>query len=124
MHQQPKIETAYMYGGPLRRCFGLVNITNHRREDNLKCIKFRECASAINKLINMLGYKHVKDTGKINNDEFRNNWKRSVNDGTYTTTSMHELFDMTKSRRISDDRPQQVLVYVNKILKPYDIGIR
>ena len=43
----------------------LVAITNHISEDNLKSIKFREHESAMNKLLKLLGYKHVKDTRKI-----------------------------------------------------------
>ena len=51
-----------MYGNdPLKNCVGLVDIEYHYSEDNLKGVKFRERARAMNKLYYLLGYKHVKD---------------------------------------------------------------
>ena len=55
-----------MYGNDsLKNFLGLADIENHYSEDNLKSIKFRERASAVNKLLNVLGYSHVKDNRKI-----------------------------------------------------------
>ena len=66
-----------------------------------------------------------KYTSKIDKHEFMETWTRLLIDGTYTTKSMNELFDLTKSRRISDEMTtKQILLYVNKLLKPYEICIR
>ena len=66
--------TACLYADPLRNYSALVDINNHLHKDNLKSIKFRESASAVNKLLNRLGYKHVKVTGKIDKNTFMKNF--------------------------------------------------
>ena len=64
--QRPQDSKAFVYGNdPMNNCLGLVDIENHFSEDNLKSVKFRERASAVNKLPNMLGYKHVTDKSQI-----------------------------------------------------------
>ena len=79
----------------------------------------------VNRLFYLLGYAHARDTVNIDKRHFMDNQKRIVNDGTYTTKRMHELFGQTQSRRINDDMTtQQVLLYVNKIWKPYALCIR
>ena len=46
---------AFVYGDPLRSYLGLVDIKNHRAEDNLTSVKFRESASDATKFLNLLG---------------------------------------------------------------------
>ena len=54
-----------------------------------------------------------------------NTWKRLLNHGTYNATIMHELFEMTKSRRISDEMTTtHGIQHGNKLLKTYEICIR
>ena len=88
----------------------MVDIDNHYSEDNLKSIKFSERASVVNKLLNLLGYKHVKDKSKNDKYEFLNNWKRVVQDRTFTATRMNELFDMAKNNRIHDEMTARQIV--------------
>ena len=64
--QKPEDSKAFVYGNDLmNNCLGLVDIEHHYSEDNLKSVKFREHASAVNKLLYMLGYTHVKDKSLI-----------------------------------------------------------
>ena len=73
--QTPEDVKAFVYGNdPLNNCLGLVDIANHYSEYNLKSVKFRERASAVNKLPYLLGYKHVKDKAQIDKYEFLNIW--------------------------------------------------
>ena len=103
----------------------LVDITHHRSENNLKSTKLRERATAVNNQINIFGYKHVKDTSKMNTDQLMDNWKRVMNDETYTTRRMNNVFDMTTSRQISDEViTNQILLFVNQLLIPCEICIR
>ena len=44
-----------MSGDPVRMLTSSINSKNHRNEDNLKSVKFRERAMAVNQLISMLG---------------------------------------------------------------------
>ena len=47
---------ASVYGNDtLKNFLGLVDIENHLSEDNLKNIKIRERARAVNELLNLLG---------------------------------------------------------------------
>ena len=64
--QKPEDSKAFVYGNDLmNNCLGLVDIEHHYSEDNLNSMKFRERASAVNKLLYMLGYTHVKDKSQI-----------------------------------------------------------
>ena len=89
---------AFVYGNdPLKNCVGLVDIEYHYSEDNLKGVKFRERARAINKLSYLLGYKHVKDKSNIDKHEFLNIWKHVIQYRTFTAARMNELFDVKKT---------------------------
>ena len=103
-----------MYGkDPLKNCLGVVDIENHFSEDNLKSIRFKEGASAVNELRNLLGYKHVKDKSKTDKDDFLSNWKHVVQTRPFTMSRMNELCDMAKHIRINDDmNARQILLYV------------
>ena len=58
---KPEDLKAFVYGNdPVKNCVGLVDIEYHFSEDNLKGVKFRERARALNKLPYLLGYKRVK----------------------------------------------------------------
>ena len=103
----------------------MVDSENHFNDDNLKSIKFRERASAVNKLLNLFGYKHVKETSKIDKYTFLQNWQHVAQARTFTMSEMHKLFDMDKHMRINFVRnARQILLYENTLLKPYEICIR
>ena len=56
---------------------------------------------------------------------FLNNWKHVVQARTFTMSRINELFDMDKNIRINEDmNARQILLYVNKLLKPYEICIK
>ena len=79
----------------------------------------------MNELLNLLGYKHVKDKSKTDKDDFLSNWKHVVQTRPFTMSRMNELCDMAKHIRINDDmNARQILLYVNKLLKPYEICIK
>ena len=114
-----------MYGNdPLKNCVGLVDIEYHYSEDNLKGVKFRERARAMNKLSYLLGYKHVKDKSNIDKHEFLNIWKHVIQYRRFTAARMNELFDVKKPMNNNNMNAKQILLYVNKLLKPYEICIK
>ena len=103
----------------------MVDIENHYSEDNLKGVKYRERASALNQLPYLFWYTRVKNKNKIDKDEFVNIWKHVVQDKTFTAARMYELFDMSKTQMNNDYlNARQILLYVKKLLKPYEICIR
>ena len=63
------INKACVYGGPLRNYLGLVDIKNHRAEDNMNSSKFRERATTVDNMLNLLGFKRVKATSNIEKDD-------------------------------------------------------
>ena len=67
----------------------------------------------------------MKDKSKIDEHRFLNKWKHVVHDRTFTAARMNELLDMAQNRRIYDDmNATQILLNVNKLLKPYEKCLR
>ena len=64
-----------MYGDRLWNCMRLIYINNRHCEDNMESVKFRDRASAVNKMLNLLSYNHVKYERNIGKDIFLNHSK-------------------------------------------------
>ena len=80
---------------------------------------------AVTNLLNMFGIKHVKDNRKRDKHACTENWATIVKDGSFTTKRVNELLDMTKSKRITHEiTTKQILLYVNKLLKPTEVSIK
>jgi len=67
----------------------------------------------------------VTDERKVDKDTFIDNWATVVKDKAFTSNKIKELFNMTKGKRIHEEMTtKQILIYVNQLLKPYEIAKR
>ena len=76
-------------------------------------------------MFNLLGCKHVKDESHIGKYTLMGNSKHVVKNDSVATKRRHELFYMTKSKRINDEMTtKQIVLYVNPMLQPFELSIK
>ena len=96
----------------------------HHSEDHLKRVMLRDRATDVNKLIIMLGCSPVKENCLIDKNTCIQNWEHKVNDGSFSTKGVHELFYETKEQAGNfryDDKADSVM---SKMLEPYELSIK
>ena len=114
-----------MARNPLNNYLSLIDIRNHHKEDNMNSAKFIERSQTVQKLIKSLGFEDVNDDNKVDKDTFISNWATIVQDKAFTSNRIKELFKMAKGKRIHEDMTtKQIMIYVNPLLKPYEIVVR
>ena len=66
------------------------------------------------------------DRGRINRDEFLENWKdKTVSDARPNAKRLNEIFNLSKSRTINDEmNPKQILRWANILLQSFGLVIR
>jgi hypothetical protein len=123
----PDLLVEFMYDiNPLNNFLALIDIKNHKEENNLRSYKTVERVNTINKLINGLGWAHVMDKTKIKKDDLIDNWAENiVGNDAFKSKRINEIFNLTKSKRISGDMTaRQIILYINTLLKPFGLVIR
>lgn len=123
----PKLLVEFMYdSNPLNYFLGLVDIRNHKKEDNLRSAKFVEMVETVQKLITGLGFQSCVDDSKVNRDTFVENWtSQIVNDPAFKRKRINELWNLPKSKQITEEMvPRQILLWANVLLKPFGLVFR
>ena len=122
-----KLLVEFMYeANPLDHFLGLVDLRNHKKEDNLRSAKFVEMVETVQKLISGLGFQSCVDDSKVNRETFVENWTNQiVTDKAFKRKRINEIWNLPKSKQISEDMtPRQVLLWANVLLKPFGLVIR
>jgi hypothetical protein len=124
----PKILKEFMYDNkPLENFLSLVDIRNHRREDNVKSAKHVERTELARKLVEGLGFASVADKAKISKEVLVQSFEANVVESQefQKRKRINELFDLNKNRSIEKDMtPQRILLWTNSILKSYGVNIK
>ena len=96
---------------PVDHFIALVDINNHRKEDNLRSAKMIEKVDTVKNLLHGLGFMNEIDRGRIKRDEFLENWRDNiVGDARFKTQRLNEVFNLSKSKTINDEmNPRQIL---------------
>jgi hypothetical protein len=124
---QADLLVEFLYdNNPLENFLSLIDMRNHKREDNLRSAKFVERSETTMKLLNALGFASVVDRRKIKREELLKNWaEKVVGDADFQSKRLNELWGMLKSRRINKDMTiRQILPWINMLLKPYGIVVK
>ena len=118
----------FLYGtNPFRNFLALVDVQNHRAEDNLRSDKFLEQARIVNRLLELLGWQHARDESQIPKDKVKDNFaEQVVSDPLFKKQKrLNELFDLEKAYNIhAEMTPQQILMWANSLLKPFSLQIK
>ena len=111
---------------PSDHFIALVDINNHRKEDNLRSAKMIEKANTMKNLLHGLRFMNEMDRGRIKRDEFLENWGDNiVGDARFKTKRLNEIFNLFTSRTINDEmNPEQIRCRANVLLKPFGLVIR
>jgi len=122
----PKLLVEFMYDeNPLDNFLALVDIRNHKKEDNFRSARFVEKAETANKLIKGLGFASCVDSTKVKRETFEENWNNIVKDPAFKSKRLNELWNVAKSKRINEDMTtRQILYWANLLLKPFGLVIR
>ena len=123
----PDLLVEFMYGNnPLNHFVSLVDMRNHRKEDNLRSAKFIERTNTINTLLVGLGFSSVMDRDKIDKDTFTDNWcEHIVGKPEFQSKRLNEIFNLTQRHQIRTDMTtRQILAWVNVLLKHCALVVR
>ena len=123
----PKLLKEFMYNNnPLNNFLSLVDIRNHRREDNLRSAKHLERTALADRLLKALGFASVVDKTKIDRVTLLTNFAKVCEDPDFRgRRRINELFDLNKMQSIDKEmNPQRILLWANSLLKNYGVCIR
>jgi hypothetical protein len=124
----PDILKEFIYdNNPLDNFLSLIDIRNHRREDNLRSAKHLERTALAEKLIRALGFTSPVDKTKVDRNGLLSNFVRNVCESPDFSSRkrINELFDLNKMQGVEKDMtPQRILLWANSLLKCYGICIR
>ena len=123
----PDLLLEFIYdNNPLDNFLGLIDVKNHKKEDNLRSAKFLERVSTVDKLLRGLGFGNAVDREKIRRDAFLENWTANiVGDETFKSKRICEIFNLAKSRKINEEmNPRQILLWANVLLKPFGLVLK
>jgi hypothetical protein len=124
----PDILKNFIYGNdPFRNFLALVDIRNHRSEDNLRSEKFLEQVSLVNKLIEHLGWQSCRDESQLDKDKVKASFVEKVLiDPLFKKQKrLNELFGLQKTYNIhAEMTPQQILMWINSLLKDFSLQIK
>jgi hypothetical protein len=111
---------------PLDNFLSLVDVRNHRREDNLRSAKHLERTALVDKLLKALGFASVVDKTKIDRETLLRNFASICENPDFKGRKrINELFDLNKIRSIDKEmNPQRILLWANSLLKNYGICIK
>ena len=125
---QPDLLKEFLYdNNPLDNFLSLVDVRNHRWEDNLRSAKLLERTEMVSKLLNGLGFASVVDKGKLTRETLLGKFQANIADNPdfKNRKKINELFDLNKNSSIDKDMtPQRILLWANTLLKPYGISIK
>jgi hypothetical protein len=74
----PKALKPYLYDDVFKSFLGLVDVRNHREEDTMQSVKFRERCQLARELIRGLGFASAVDDGIVSSDDLVANFARGV----------------------------------------------
>jgi len=121
----PDILKNFLYGNdPFRNFLALVDVRNHWAEDNLRSEKFLEQVSLVSKLLEHLGWQHVRDESQLPKDTVKGNFAgKVIADPLFKKQKrLNELFGLQKTYNIhAEMTPQQILMWVNSLLKDFSL---
>ena len=123
-----KILKEHMFNNHLLDNFvSLVDASNHVQEDNLRSAKLLEKVELVRRLIFGLGWASPVDEGGMDREAFATNFVCNVCDDPNfkNTKRINELFDLKKTSGIYESMStQQIVIWVNSILKPFSIRVK
>ena len=101
----PKALKPYLYDDVFKSFLGLVDVRNHREEDTMQSVKFRERCQLARELIRGLGFASAVDDGIVSSDDLVANFAHGVVAGPAFANRKrtNELFGLGKKRRIHED---------------------
>ena len=118
----------FLYGNnPFRKFLSLVDVQNHRAEDNLRSEKFLEKVRIVNRLLELLGWQHARDESQLPKEAVKDNFaEKVVSDPLFKRQKrLNELFGLEKAYNIHTGMtPQQILMWANSLLKPFSLQIK
>ena len=124
----PDILKNFLYGNdPFRNFLALVDVRNHWAEDNLRSEKFLEQVQLVNRLLERLGWQHVRDESQLPKDTVKGNFvEKVITDPLFKKQKrLNELFGLQKTYNIhAEMTPQQILMWVNSLLKDFSLQIK
>ena len=123
-----KILKEFMFDcNPLYNFLSLVDLRNHRAQDNLKSDHHLERVRLVAALLERLGWEHVLDASCLKKEDVRTSFmKNVVQDPLFRNQKrLNQLFGLYKGCNISTDMsPQQVLMWCNSLLKQFSVQVR
>ena len=118
----------FLYGNnPFRNFLSLIDVQNHRAEDNLRSEKFLEQVRIVNRLLELLGWQSARDENQLLKDTVKDNFaEKVVSDPLFKRQKrLNELFGLEKAYNIhAGMTPQQILMWANSLLKPFSLQIK
>ena len=93
----------FLYGdNPFRNLLALIDVENHRAEDNLRSDKFLEQVRIVNRLLELLGWQHARDESQLLKDKVKDNFaEKVVSDPLFKKQKrLNEIFDLEKAYNI------------------------
>ena len=107
----------FLYGAnPFKNFLALIDVENHRAEDNLRSDKQLEKVKVVNRLLELFGWQSARDESQLSKDSVRDNFvKKVVKDPLFKKQKrLNELFDLEKAYNIHGAMaPQQILMWAN-----------
>ena len=105
----------------------MIDVQNHRAEDNLRSEKFLEQVRIVNRLLELLGWQSARDESQLLKDTVKDNFaEKVVSDPLFKRQKrLNELFGLEKAYNIhAGMTPQQILMWANSLLKPFSLQIK
>jgi hypothetical protein len=123
----PKALKPYLYDDVFKSFLGLVDVRNHREEDTMQSVKFRERCHLARELIRGLGFASAVDDGVVSSDDLVANFVRGVVAGSAFANRKrtNELFGFGKKRRIHEDMDvKAVITWANVVLRQFSLRLK
>ena len=123
----PKALKPYLYDDIFKSFVGLVDVRNHREEDTMQSVKFRERCHLARELIRGLGFASAVDDGVVSSDDLVANFARGVVAGSAFANRKrtNELFGFGKKRRIHEDMDvKAVITWANVVLRQFSLRLK
>ena len=118
----------FMFNNQLLDNFvSLVDTNNHFREDNLRSAKLVEMVKVVRALLFGLGWASPVDDATMDREAFATNFVCNVccDPALQNKKRINELFDLKKTSGIHENMTtQQILMWVNALLKPFSIRVK
>ena len=124
---EPELLLEFLYdNNPLNNFVSLVDIRNHKKEDNLRSAKFVERVETVNKLLSGLGFASCMDRDGVDRDTFVEKWKTNiVEDAAFQSKRLSELWSLTKTQRVEKDMTmRRILPIINTLIKPFGLVVK